>query len=1037
MASNYLQDPSKKPEDILTDLINQTNEGRLGYRPFAYGELKFRNVRPAAFDEDRDTAIQIAEGTPESDSDWLDIWYDRVAFSRVLNVESPTLPYKPEYTSVYEMLDAINERFGINVSEADLEDAVIAADPTEFPVTVPMIVKPTSLVYRGATAIYLTDPNSGTGIITPVNTQVDVDLATEFTESGSMVHGTDNTISGFTVADNGEISVACSVALRGNTDPLEYVDGVATYTIADTDMWDLKFNFGLINTVNGDDVGALYDIRLFSPTHGPDDLDLRLYKTPDGYKLSNVNNSIVIDDNTIAPDKSFIQNVISLSDYGNIVDTKSKNAAGAPLGTYEFTLTATRKQGGVPPVVVNFKMQTKSIAKFNFTAISPATELVTIGEGNSTTVTQQFRVLGPAGVPAFLDEKVEVEFEFENVTSELAYSAGGLTFVGNKITIPKGAPKGLYEVTWNVTAIEDSPGPANYVCTIVGGTETARVDWIVADGSVAPVVDPPVVTAKPQISGVLVEGAVVGVIPATYTSSETATVETILRIGGVERELVEGLVELTADDVGKIITATQIITNSGGSVETVSDDYGPIEEADVDGTAPTVTTAPSISGDAEVGATLTLDPGVFAGTAPITYTASIKYGAETVALDPIPATIEVDADWAGETIVFEVVATNAYGTIAGTSDEFGPIEDPGDDGIPTMFDIPLSGQPYSFLGGSDGNIYLSTPVGGKMVRRYAWVEGDLVEDTTFDSSGVLTSPCSFIGLRQNGDVITNSMSAVAILDGTTGGIKAGTTPLGTSSGNLEVLFDETSIQYGSVLDDPTGVYSAVDGATPELFLDFRVKPLSLMLRDTLGGIVVATRSEMINGYDFIKAIAANDETYYGFLRFQSDGSLDTSFRFAVMDTTDQSMIVTPPFLPASAAETSDGYIVGGYHDQAETATTARNGYITRVDRNGAVVPSFVCDVDGPIQYVQKIDTGKYMIVGAFTTVNGVTAKNIAFIDDAGANVQADIFGAFSLPNIEQTIVRYEQDRLMIAGSFTVNGVGPQPRFSGFKVDFTV
>lgn len=1019
MPITHFQDPTKTADEILTQLINQSNQDRIGFVPYPPGRLKFRNATRYLAEEGYDTTIQVSDLEDPQESDWYDLYYSRVSITSRINRIEPTMVFKPEYATVHDMLDDLNERFVMNITADDVEDLPIDSEAS-LPITVPLVCKEGAKIYRGSTAVYLVDPNSGTGIITPVQLRTDVALEADFSDDGKMIHDGSDASNGFIIADNGEISVACSLRRIGDTAPLVIDNGTVVIELADDQAWDMRFNFGLLNTVNGSDIGALYEISIQSPTAGPDNLNLKLIKMYGNYLLSNPTYTLQVSDSSMGPNKSYLQNSLSLQDLNDIVANKTKNSTGSPLGDFEFTLTAKRTSGNVPPVVLNVKMRTKVNAGIQQETLSPVNEINTSAPGNTTTLTHRVRVTGPTGIPATLKNAVEIDYAFSGVDAALESIHGALTIVGTKITVPAGTAKGLYPIVWNVTGIPETPGEGKFDALSAAGNNSYTWNVIANE-------QPPSILTNPAIVGDMVVGSVLTVTSATYESYAPATVTTEIEIDGVKYPLVDGEFTLTAEHIGFTVRAVESITNNAGTTVATSIAYGPV--AGEAGDAPTVVERPSIGGDPMANYSIQLYPGTYSGAEPITLTGVIRVGSETIELNPIPEEIDLIEDWIGEMLTFEVTATNASGSITSISDEFGPIVE--EVVTPdTLYVVSTPSKPHAFTTTAEGDIYLSMNTGGKMLGRYNVYGDTLIEDATFNTSGIFGSPCTFVGRRQNGDIIALSSDVLAVLDGTTGQVKAGTSTTSAGTGSQAMLFDETSVTYANSVASPAGLYTLVDGGTPTPFAEFDAKPLSLMLKDSLGGVLVASRS-----IDKISAMAPDNEQYYSLLRFNDDGSLDDGFRFGVLNSSDNSNIVMPPFMATSAAESGDGYIVGGYHDEVGPPITARDGYICRIDRTGAVDPTFNCDVNGPVQYIQDIGNGTYLIVGSFSAVNGTAKTSIAFIDATGALVNSEVLGVMAFPNISEIYTAYENDALVVSGNYGFNGTTAIDRLSALKVLF--
>jgi hypothetical protein len=128
---------------------------------------------------------------------------------------------------------------------------------------------------------------------------------------------------------------------------------------------------------------------------------------------------------------------------------------------------------------------------------------------------------------------------------------------------------------------------------------------------------------------------------------------------------------VTADDIGSRIRVEVTATNAGGTGTADSDPVGPVPPAPVSAKAPTV------SGEATYGSTLSADPGVWTDPdARIAYQWQRCVAASTTCT-PIAgataATYVVTADDVGTRIRVEVTATNAVGSGVADSASVGPV----------------------------------------------------------------------------------------------------------------------------------------------------------------------------------------------------------------------------------------------------------------------------------------------------------------------------------------------------------------------------
>ena len=124
-------------------------------------------------------------------------------------------------------------------------------------------------------------------------------------------------------------------------------------------------------------------------------------------------------------------------------------------------------------------------------------------------------------------------------------------------------------------------------------------------------------TGAPAISGNLQEGQTLHVSNGTWSGGGpiTYTYKWHRCSGGTCAPIANAAAAdytLTADDAGATLKATVTAKNAAGQVAADS-----AETAVVGGLGPVNATAPSVAGTAQVGQTLTADPGTWTGTAPI------------------------------------------------------------------------------------------------------------------------------------------------------------------------------------------------------------------------------------------------------------------------------------------------------------------------------------------------------------------------------------------------------------------------------------
>jgi hypothetical protein len=245
---------------------------------------------------------------------------------------------------------------------------------------------------------------------------------------------------------------------------------------------------------------------------------------------------------------------------------------------------------------------------------------------------------------------------------------------GNCTTID-GAADTTYELTRDDVGfrIEVTVTAAN-----VGGTGSATSNLV---GPVVPHAPPAAVTA-PSLRGDASVGSTLTADPGTWSDPTVTFTYAWLRcdagsasgacttIGGDATTYT-----LTADDLGFSIGVEVIATGVTGRGTADSSLLGPV----VPQAPPAVVTAPSLSGDAIVGSTLTADPGTWSDpSATFTYAwlrcdASGASGACTTIGGPDGTTYTLTADDLGSSIGVLVTATGVTGTGTAASGLLGPV----------------------------------------------------------------------------------------------------------------------------------------------------------------------------------------------------------------------------------------------------------------------------------------------------------------------------------------------------------------------------
>jgi len=175
----------------------------------------------------------------------------------------------------------------------------------------------------------------------------------------------------------------------------------------------------------------------------------------------------------------------------------------------------------------------------------------------------------------------------------------------------------------------------------------------------------PVNTALPVITGTAQVGQTLTVNPGTWTNSPTFTYQW-LKNGATISGATAASYVIPAPDVAGRISCRVTATNSDGSVSATSNQTSQVLSA-----PPGNTTAPAISGTAQVGQTLTVSNGTWTGTG-LSYARQWLRGGTNIA-GATNATYVLQAADEGTLISCRVTATNTGGSTPVMTAVVGPI----------------------------------------------------------------------------------------------------------------------------------------------------------------------------------------------------------------------------------------------------------------------------------------------------------------------------------------------------------------------------
>ncbi|MFD1860393.1 hypothetical protein EHW97_14920 [Aeromicrobium camelliae] len=260
--------------------------------------------------------------------------------------------------------------------------------------------------------------------------------------------------------------------------------------------------------------------------------------------------------------------------------------------------------------------------------------------------------------------------------------------------------------------------------------------------SVSPTVGPVLVvlapTAKPTIAGTPQVGQTLTGTPATFNDTQGVTVANRWLADG---QPISGATSttftLTEAQFGKVITFESTATRGADTANSVSDPTGQVTRAPL-----TVTSKPTISGDARVGQTLTGTPAVYSATEGVTITN--RWLADGQPIDGATGTtLELTGEHLGRTITFESIAQRGdEDPVSSVSDPKGPVLPEEDQEPSGEVVIDLDGPTAP---GSTIRVSVGTDFAGQQVQLYLSNLDRLLGGVTVGEDG-------FIEVKVPGDI---------------------------------------------------------------------------------------------------------------------------------------------------------------------------------------------------------------------------------------------------------------------------------------------
>ncbi len=178
---------------------------------------------------------------------------------------------------------------------------------------------------------------------------------------GTLVHSSGNPATDMTVVTNGELTLASSARKYQSGQTVAPVDNLYTIALDGTEDWSFPYSLALTNAPEGTKVTDLYDVTLSmiaQDVDGSIDYTLTWDDVNGIYHLINTDLELDIDDNTTIMDGKGLQNIQRMRFYATELGVTELNESGSTLGNFRIRITATRKVGGLDPMVLDIAVAT-------------------------------------------------------------------------------------------------------------------------------------------------------------------------------------------------------------------------------------------------------------------------------------------------------------------------------------------------------------------------------------------------------------------------------------------------------------------------------------------------------------------------------------------------------------------------------------------------------------------------------------------------------------------------------------------------------
>lgn len=191
----------------------------------------------------------------------------------------------------------------------------------------------------------------GESVETPVVTPGVPPSSDTLKPDGKLLIGNNNPASGGITVSNNELEIFFRPGFVGIGTDIPRTGNNYTLNTQNTRDWNWTFSYYLVNNPAAKTLVDLYDIELSVASTYVNFTAFIELDSNNLYHFRNTDKSIDVIDNVTNDIRSLIQNIERLS-FVTFGTAHPHNTAGYPIGTFTFTITATRKEGDFDPLVL-------------------------------------------------------------------------------------------------------------------------------------------------------------------------------------------------------------------------------------------------------------------------------------------------------------------------------------------------------------------------------------------------------------------------------------------------------------------------------------------------------------------------------------------------------------------------------------------------------------------------------------------------------------------------------------------------------------